>query len=54
MDYTSENHSKHLLVCHLIFVCKYRKKRLLKVGQIVKCEIDLFQVTTGGKLSNKR
>ncbi|MCB7078781.1 IS200/IS605 family transposase, partial [Caldibacillus thermoamylovorans] len=32
MKYISENHSKHLLLCHLIFVCKYRKKLLLKVG----------------------
>jgi putative transposase len=30
MDYTTENHSKHLLMAHLIFVCKYRK-HLLRV-----------------------
>lgn len=40
MEYTSENHSKHLLMCHLIFVCKYRKKLLLKVGDDIKTEIE--------------
>ena len=29
MDYVSENHSKHLIMCHLIFVCKYRKQLLI-------------------------
>jgi len=36
MDYESENHSKHLLIVHFIFVCKYRKKLLLKMGDTVK------------------
>lgn len=40
MEYISENHSKHLLVCHLIFVCKYRKKLLLKIGDDIKTEIE--------------
>ena len=40
MEYISENHSKHLLICHLIFVCKYRKKLLLKVGNDIKTEIE--------------
>jgi putative transposase len=40
MEYISENHSKHLLMCHLIFVCKYRKKLLLKVGDDIKTEIE--------------
>ncbi|WP_100401776.1 IS200/IS605 family transposase [Bacillus sp. FJAT-42315] len=40
MKYLSENHSKHLLMCHLISVCKYRKKLLLKVGQDIKTEIE--------------
>jgi putative transposase len=31
-NYLKNNHSKYLIKCHLIFVCKYRKK-LLK-GQI--------------------
>ena len=31
-QYTSTNRSKHYLKCHLIFVCKYRKKLL--VGQL--------------------
>lgn len=40
MDYIAENHSKHLLMCHLIFVCKYRKKLLVKVGADIKNEIE--------------
>lgn len=28
-NYVSTNHSKHDLQCHLIFVCKYRKKWLV-------------------------
>lgn len=39
MDYISENHSKHLLMCHLIFVCKYRKKLLIPFGDYIKQEI---------------
>lgn len=31
-NYNSTNRSKHYLKCHLIFVCKYRKKLL--VGQL--------------------
>jgi len=33
MDYVSQNHSKHLLMVHLIFVCKYRKKLLVRYGE---------------------
>lgn len=40
MDYIRENHSKHLLMCHLIFVCKYRKKLLSKVGFDIKKEVE--------------
>jgi len=40
MKYVSENHSKHLLMCHLIFVCKYRKKLLLQVGHEIKGKIE--------------
>lgn len=39
MDYTSENHSKHLLIVHLIFSCKYRKRLLVKYGEEIK---DIF------------
>ena len=42
MDYTSRNHSKCLLMTHLIFVCKYRKKLLVKFGNEIKqlfCDI---------------
>ena len=38
MDYVSENHSKYLIMCHLIFVCKYRKFLLLKFGDFIKNE----------------
>jgi len=36
MDYVSENHSKHLLMVHLIFVVKYRKNLLVKFGDEIK------------------
>ena len=36
MDYVSKNHSKFLLMCHLIFVCKYRKKLLVHCGTIIQ------------------
>lgn len=36
MDYISRNHSKYLLMVHLIFVCKYRKKLLIKFGEQIK------------------
>lgn len=36
VDYISQNHSKHLLMVHLIFSCKYRKKLLIKYGNEIK------------------
>jgi len=36
MEYISQNHSKHLLIVHLIFSCKYRKKLLIKYGYEIK------------------
>ena len=30
MDYQSKNHAKFLILYHLIFVCKYRKKHFWK------------------------
>jgi putative transposase len=36
MEYVSQNHSKHLLIVHLIFSCKYRKKLLIKYGYEIK------------------
>ena len=35
-NYKSKNHSKYLLTYHFIFVCKYRKKLLIRYGEIVK------------------
>ena len=34
-EYVSKNHSKFLLKCHFIFVCKYRRKIL--IGNIAMC-----------------
>jgi putative transposase len=31
MNYIAKNHSKYLLLVHLIFVCKYRKQLLIKL-----------------------
>ena len=36
MDYITTNHSKHLLMAHLIFVCKYRKKLLIIYEKQIK------------------
>ena len=36
MDYVSENHSKYLLIVHLIFVVKYRRNLLIKFGDEIK------------------
>ena len=36
MNYISQNHSKYLLMTHLIFVCKCRKHLLIKFGEEVK------------------
>ena len=36
MDYISQNHSKHLLMIHLIFSVKYRKKLLIHYSEDIK------------------
>ncbi len=36
MDYQSKNHARFLILYHLIFVCKYRKKLLVFYGTLVK------------------
>jgi len=36
VDYISRNHSKYLLMAHLIFVTKYRKQLLIKYGNEIK------------------
>lgn len=40
-NYITTNRSKHYLKCHLIFVCKYRKKLL--VGQLNDDIKQIFQ-----------
>ena len=35
-NYKSKNHSKFILTYHIIFVCKYRKKLLIKYGEDIK------------------
>ncbi|WP_341285212.1 IS200/IS605 family transposase [Priestia megaterium] len=40
MEYTSKNQSKFLLIAHLIFVCKYRKRLLVALGNDVKSLIS--------------
>ena len=35
-NYRSLNHSKFTLTYHIIFVCKYRKKLLIKYGNDIK------------------
>ena len=36
MDDDTKNHAKFLILSHLIFVCKYRKKLLIRYGNEVK------------------
>lgn len=36
MDYITKNHSKYLIMVHLIFVCKYRKHLLIPFGTQIK------------------
>ena len=36
MDYQSTSHAKFLILYHLIFVCKYRKKLLIHFGNETK------------------
>lgn len=44
MEYVSQNHNKHLLIVHLIFSCKCRKKLLIKYGyEIKKIMYDIAQ-----------
>lgn len=35
-NYKSKNHSKYCITYHIIFVCKYRKKLLVKYGEDIK------------------
>lgn len=46
MDYYSKNHSKCLLMVHLIFVCKYRKKLLIEYGEQIQ---NIFREIAGEK-----
>jgi putative transposase len=36
MDYDTKKHAKFLILSHLIFVCKYRKKLLRRYGDETK------------------
>lgn len=45
-NYISTNRSKHYLKCHLIFVCKYRKKLL--TGQLNDDIKHIFQSIANG------
>ena len=45
-NYITTNRSKHYLKCHLIFVCKYRKKLL--IGQLNDDIKQIFQSIADG------
>ena len=49
MDYISQNHSKHLLMAHLILVCKYRKELLIRYGEEIKA--ILYDISEENDLS---
>ena len=34
--YNSKNHSKFILRCHIILVCKHRKNLMIQYGEFVK------------------
>ncbi len=36
MEYSAKNHARFLILYHLIFVCKYRKKLLIRSGDETK------------------
>ena len=40
MAFASRNHAKYSLMVHLIFVCKYRKRLLIQLGDQIK---DIMQ-----------
>lgn len=49
-NYNSTNRSKHYLKCHLIFVCKYRKKLLdfvCSIGEANPNTIKQYILTHG-------
>ena len=49
MDYESKNHAKFLILYHLIFVCKYRKKLLIPYGNETK---QIFEdIASGSQFS---
>src|SRR5665648_224604 len=43
MKYESKNHSKYLLMYHVIFVCKYRRKILEPISEALKNAIIEIQ-----------
>jgi len=43
VHYTRSHHSKYRLVIHLIFVVKYRKKLLTKLGHDIKDQIKIIE-----------
>ncbi len=45
-DYISHNRHKYYLKCHLIFVCKYRKKLLLN-------DVDIFVKNVFQRIANE-
>ncbi len=40
MDYKSGKHCKYLILYHIILVCKYRRKLLVKTGEDIKSIIQ--------------
>lgn|SRR5574344_318437 len=44
MNYQTENHSKHLLTVHLVFVCKYRKKLLTRCAEEIKDIMEVISI----------
>jgi hypothetical protein len=59
MDDESKNHAKFLILSHLIFVCKYRKKLLIPYGNETKqiflrhcIRVSIFHRADGSRSSS--
>jgi putative transposase len=45
-DYNTTYHRKFLVQYHIIFVCKYRKKLMIKCGNLIKRYLIEYAKTT--------
>lgn len=53
MDYERRNHSKYLLIAHIILVIKYRKKLLDVIGDDIKILIQEISIEDNFEIYTK-